>query len=382
MNIRKGREEKRAAKQARRDKIWAQFKDWKIENYQKKIDEEVEVQEELDEEDSKIKEEADVKEEFNVKEEVEVQEELDEEDSKIKEMADVKEEFNVKEEVDVQEELDEEEEYIEDSEVKEELDVKEEYIEESEIKEEVDVKEKYIDDIKIKEEVDVQEELDVKEEYIEDIEIKEEVNVKDENIKIKEEVDFKEEFEIKEEGFAIEEVYKNKVNIVLTDSNKSQFTSEHNKRVKNETNDLENNEPLKVSKCTICETKHGLAGYCHFSQSNVNLPGILQKPMSDFLMFMEEEGKERAKKENPSATNKQIRKIVGQMWAVMGDRTKYHAKAKAAKEKYDEEYKEWFETRGLDLEAIKKAKEGVERAVLLNQQRLYDEQRFYLMNKY
>jgi len=88
-------------------------------------------------------------------------------------------------------------------------------------------------------------------------------------------------------------------------------------------------------------------------KTKTKLPGIPKKPMSGFFIFMQQEGRERAKKENPSATVTEIGKLVGEMWANIEDKTKWEEKTKAAKEKYEMEYKEWFENGG--KEAIKKS---------------------------
>lgn len=89
-------------------------------------------------------------------------------------------------------------------------------------------------------------------------------------------------------------------------------------------------------------------------KTRTKLPGMPKKPMSGYFIFMGEEGREKAKKENPSATIGEIAKSVGTMWNEMEDKTKWDEKAKVAKEKYEEEYKEWFENGG--EEALKKAK--------------------------
>jgi len=89
------------------------------------------------------------------------------------------------------------------------------------------------------------------------------------------------------------------------------------------------------------------------SMKGTKLPGMPKKPTTSFFIFMQEEGRERAKKENPSATVQEIAKLVGEMWAKIEDKTIWEEKNKAAKEKYEEEYKEWFENGG--EEALKKA---------------------------
>jgi len=89
-------------------------------------------------------------------------------------------------------------------------------------------------------------------------------------------------------------------------------------------------------------------------KTKVKLPGMPKKPMSGFFLFMQEEGRERAKKENPEASIGDIGKMVGKMWAEMEDKSKYEEKTRIAKEKYEEEYKAWFEDGG--EEALKKAK--------------------------
>merc|ERR1719509_341814 len=93
-------------------------------------------------------------------------------------------------------------------------------------------------------------------------------------------------------------------------------------------------------------------------------PGMPKKPMSSFFIFMGEEGREKAKKENPSATIGEIGKLVGEMWAKIDDKTKWEEKTKAAKEKYEEEYKEWFENGG--KEALKEAKQNNRQNIVTN----------------
>jgi len=89
-------------------------------------------------------------------------------------------------------------------------------------------------------------------------------------------------------------------------------------------------------------------------KTKTKLPGMPKKPMSAFFIFMGEEGRERAKKENPSAGIGDIGKLVGEMWGKMEDKSKWEEKSKAAKEKYEVEYKEWFENGG--EEALKNQK--------------------------
>jgi hypothetical protein len=84
--------------------------------------------------------------------------------------------------------------------------------------------------------------------------------------------------------------------------------------------------------------------------------------MSGYFLWLNEEGRELIKKENPSAGVTDIAKSAGVKWGVMDEATKkkYEGMHKKLKEKYEVEYKEWFEDGG--EEAIKQAKKDKKEA--------------------
>merc|ERR1719318_120872 len=88
-------------------------------------------------------------------------------------------------------------------------------------------------------------------------------------------------------------------------------------------------------------------------KKKTKLPGQPKKPMSAYFLWLNEEGRELIKKENPGA---------GVKWGVMdeGTKKKYEGMHKDLKEKYEEEYKEWFEDGG--EEALKQAKKDKKEA--------------------
>merc|ERR1711983_199177 len=93
------------------------------------------------------------------------------------------------------------------------------------------------------------------------------------------------------------------------------------------------------------------------------LPGQPKKPMSAYFMWMNEEGRDKIKEDNPSFSVTDIGKKSGEMWREMGESDKkvWENKSKEAKAKYDEEYNEWLETGG--REAIKEAKKEKKKSV-------------------
>lgn len=97
-------------------------------------------------------------------------------------------------------------------------------------------------------------------------------------------------------------------------------------------------------------------------KKKTKLPGQPKKPMSGYFLWLNEEGRELIKKENPGAGVTDIAKSAGVKWGVMDEATKkkYDGMHKELKEKYEEEYKEWFEDGG--EEAIKKAKKDKKEA--------------------
>jgi len=97
-------------------------------------------------------------------------------------------------------------------------------------------------------------------------------------------------------------------------------------------------------------------------KKKTKLPGQPKKPMSGYFLWLNEEGRELIKKENPSAGVTDIAKSAGVKWGVMDEATKkkYEGMHKKLKEKYEVEYKEWFEDGG--EEAIKQAKKDKKEA--------------------
>jgi len=124
----------------------------------------------------------------------------------------------------------------------------------------------------------------------------------------------------------------------------------HEKKV-HDVNDLKKH---KASKRQVGAKKKKVALKKNEVIKKTKVPGMPKKPMSAFFIFMGEEGRKRAKEENPAATIGEIGRCVGKMWANMEDKTKWEEKKEGAKEKYEEEYKEWFENGG--EEALRKAK--------------------------
>lgn len=91
-------------------------------------------------------------------------------------------------------------------------------------------------------------------------------------------------------------------------------------------------------------------------KKKTKLPGQPKKPMSAYFMWLNAEGRERVKEENPGISLTDQSKKAGEIWREMGESNKkeWEKKAKEAKEAYDIEYKEWLQGGG--AEAIKQAK--------------------------
>ena len=83
------------------------------------------------------------------------------------------------------------------------------------------------------------------------------------------------------------------------------------------------------------------------------MPGQPKKPQVAYFIWLNSEGREKIKEENPGIGVTEVSKKAGELWAGMAKETKerFEEKAKAAKEKYEEDYKQWFEDGG--EEAIK-----------------------------
>merc|ERR1712241_513979 len=91
-------------------------------------------------------------------------------------------------------------------------------------------------------------------------------------------------------------------------------------------------------------------------KKKTKLPGMPKKPMTAYFLWLNEEGREEIKRENPGLGVTDVAKAAGEKWKEISEETKrkYEDKHKEMKEKYDGEYKEWFETGG--KEALKNAK--------------------------
>lgn len=91
-------------------------------------------------------------------------------------------------------------------------------------------------------------------------------------------------------------------------------------------------------------------------KKKTKLPGQPKKPMSAYFLWLNEEGRELIKKENPGVSVTEIAKIAGSKWGSMNEDTKkkYEEMNKELKEKYEEEYKEWLKDGG--EEALKQAR--------------------------
>merc|ERR1711922_121194 len=75
----------------------------------------------------------------------------------------------------------------------------------------------------------------------------------------------------------------------------------------------------------------------------------------------QKEARNKIKEENPGFGVTEVSKKAGEMWAKIDSDTKdrFEKKAKAAKEKYEEDYKEWLEGGGAEaLKAAKKEKKA------------------------
>merc|ERR1740123_2045958 len=97
------------------------------------------------------------------------------------------------------------------------------------------------------------------------------------------------------------------------------------------------------------------------AKKKTKLPGQPKRPMSAYFLWLNSEGREKIKEENPGLGVTEVSKKAGEMWAKIDGDTKerFEKKAKAAKEKYEEEYKEWFEGGGEDaLKAQKKERKA------------------------
>ena len=64
-----------------------------------------------------------------------------------------------------------------------------------------------------------------------------------------------------------------------------------------------------------------------------------------YFIWLNSEGREKIKEENPSISVTEVSKKAGELWAKMDKQAKeqFEEKAKEAKEKYEEEHRQWLE---------------------------------------
>merc|ERR1712013_222692 len=89
------------------------------------------------------------------------------------------------------------------------------------------------------------------------------------------------------------------------------------------------------------------------------IEGQPKRPMSAYFLWMNEEGREAAKKALPGAVVAEISKHCGVAWKNIdeGDKKKYEKKQAELKKKYDVEMPLWLENGGKELlDAAKKEK--------------------------
>jgi len=96
------------------------------------------------------------------------------------------------------------------------------------------------------------------------------------------------------------------------------------------------------------------------TKKKTKLPGQPKKPLSAYFMWLNTEGREKIKTDDPSASVTEVAKKAGEMWQSIDEATKekYNKKQAEAKEKYDAEYKEWLDNGGAQAmkDAQKEAK--------------------------
>merc|ERR1711881_430147 len=95
----------------------------------------------------------------------------------------------------------------------------------------------------------------------------------------------------------------------------------------------------------------------------MGIEGQPKRPMSAYFLWMNEEGREAAKKALPGAGVAEISKHCGEAWKNIdeGDKKKYEKKQAELKKKYDVEMPLWLENGGKELlDAAKKSKEREE----------------------
>eukprot|EP00092_Neocalanus_flemingeri_P026649 GFUD01028890.1.p1 GENE.GFUD01028890.1~~GFUD01028890.1.p1 ORF type:complete len:129 (-),score=56.59 GFUD01028890.1:158-544(-) len=81
------------------------------------------------------------------------------------------------------------------------------------------------------------------------------------------------------------------------------------------------------------------------------LEGQPKRPMTAYFLWMNEEGRAMVKGKNSGASITEVAKKCGEMWREMDGaaKSKFEKMNKDAKEKYDDDYKEWLEDGGEEL---------------------------------
>merc|ERR1712080_597576 len=83
-------------------------------------------------------------------------------------------------------------------------------------------------------------------------------------------------------------------------------------------------------------------------KKKTKLPGQPKKPMSAYFLWLNGEGREKIKEENPAISVTEVSKKAGEIWGSLSSdiKEKYEKKNKEAKEAYEIEYKNWLKDGG------------------------------------
>merc|ERR1712080_273773 len=83
-------------------------------------------------------------------------------------------------------------------------------------------------------------------------------------------------------------------------------------------------------------------------KKKTKLPGQPKKPMSAYFLWLNGEGREKIKEENPGISVTEVSKKAGEIWGSLSSdiKEKYEKKNKEAKEAYEIEYKNWLKDGG------------------------------------
>ena len=84
------------------------------------------------------------------------------------------------------------------------------------------------------------------------------------------------------------------------------------------------------------------------------MPGQPKRPQGAYFIWLNSEGREKIKEENPGISVTDVSKKAGELWAKMDKQAKeqFEEKAKEAKEKYEEEHRQWLENGGEGAEKV------------------------------